>query len=118
MLFPSMSVPSSLAMAAPADPNASPWLSLLPFVVILGIFYAMVLLPMKRRQQKVANFQGGLKLGDKVITTGGMYGTITRLGEQHVQLQIAPNVRIDVARAAVGGYQGQDPVVVAEQGNA
>lgn len=111
MPCPSPFVSSLLAMAAPADPNASPWLSLLPFVVILGIFYAMVLMPMKKRQQKVAAFQSGLKVGDKVITTGGIYGTITRLGEQHVQLQIAPQVRIDVARAAIGGLQGQEPVV-------
>lgn len=100
-----------LAMTAPADPNASPWLSLLPFVIILGIFYVMVLMPMKKRQQKVADFQGGLKIGDKVITTGGIYGTITRLSDKSVQLQVAPQVRIDVARAAVGGLQGQDPVV-------
>jgi preprotein translocase subunit YajC len=100
-----------LAMTAPADPNASPWLSLLPFVIILGIFYVMVLMPMKKRQQKVAAFQSGLKIGDKVITTGGIYGTITRLSDTSIQLQIAPNVRIDVARAAIGGLQGQDPVV-------
>jgi preprotein translocase subunit YajC len=102
---------SLLALSAPADPNASPWLSLLPFVIILGIFYVMVLMPMKKRQKKVADFQSSLKIGDKVITTGGVYGIITRLGEQHVQLQIAPQVRIDVARASVGGLQGQDPVV-------
>jgi preprotein translocase subunit YajC len=100
-----------LAMTAPADPNASPWLSLLPFVIILGIFYVMVLMPMKKRQQKVAEFQSGLKVGDKVITTGGIYGTITRLNDKSIQLQIAPQVRIDVARAAIGGLQGQDPVV-------
>ena len=116
MPSPSVFVRPLLAMSASTDPNASPWLSMLPFVLILGIFYFMVLMPMKKRQQKVADFQGGLKLGDKVITTGGIYGTITRLGEQHVQLQIAPQVRIDVARAAVGGLQGQDPVVVPDQG--
>ncbi len=111
----SVLVRSLFALSAPADPNASPWLSLLPFVIILGIFYVMVLMPMKKRQKKVADFQGSLKLGDKVVTTGGIYGTITRLADQHVQLQIAPQVRIDVARAAVGGLQGQDPVVP-EQG--
>lgn len=115
MMLSSESARLTLAMAAPTDPNASPWLSLLPFVVILGIFYVMVLLPMKRRQQKVKDFQSSLKLGDRVVTTGGIYGTITRLGEQQIQLQIAPQVRIDIARAAVGGLQGQDPVVP-EQG--
>jgi preprotein translocase subunit YajC len=112
----SVLVRSLLAMSAQADPNASPWLSMLPFVVILGIFYFMVLMPMRKRQQKVAAFQSSLKLGDKIITTGGIYGTITRLGEQHVQVQIAPQVRIDVARAAVGGLQGQEPVVGPDQG--
>jgi len=112
----SVLVRSFVALSAPADGNASPWLSLLPFVIILGIFYVMVLMPMKKRQQKVTDFQASLKLGDKVVTTGGIYGIITRLGEKQVQLQIAPQVRIDVARAAVGGLQGQDPVVP-EQGN-
>ena len=112
----SVLVRSLVALSAPADSNASPWLSLLPFVIILGIFYVMVLMPMKKRQQKVTEFQDSLKVGDKVVTTGGIYGTITRLAERHVQLQIAPQVRIDVARAAVGGLQGQDPVVVSEQG--
>ncbi len=111
MLCSSVLTSPLFAMTAPADPNASPWLSLLPFVIILGIFYVMVLMPMKKRQQKVADFQNGLKIGDKIITTGGIHGTITRLGEKHIQVQIAPQVRIDVARAAIGGLQGEDPVV-------
>jgi preprotein translocase subunit YajC len=100
-----------LAMAGPADPNASPWLSLLPFAIILGIFYFMVLLPMRRRQKKVAEFQANLKVGDRVVTTGGIYGSIAKLSEGTVHLQVAPQVRIEVARAAIGGYQGQEPVV-------
>jgi preprotein translocase subunit YajC len=50
-------------------------------------------------------------VGDNIVTTGGIYGQITRLNEKSVQLQIADKVRIEIARAAVGGYQGQDPVV-------
>ena len=76
-----------------------------------GIFYFIILLPMKQKQQKVQEFLDALKVGDRVITTGGIYGQITRLGEQSVQLQIADKVRIEVARAAIGGYQGQAPVV-------
>ena len=88
----------------------------LPFVLILGIFYFMILLPMKRRQKKVQEFQESLKVGDKVVTTSGIYGQITRLNDKSVQVQIADKVRIEVARAAVGGYQGQEPVV-SESGN-
>jgi len=52
-----------------------------------------------------------LKVNDRVITTSGIYGVITKLNERSVQLQIADKVRVEVSRAAIGGYQGQDPVV-------
>jgi preprotein translocase subunit YajC len=91
-------------------------LSFLPFAIILVIFYVLILMPMQRRQKKVQEFQESLKVGDKVVTTGGIYGQITRVNDKSVQLQIADKVRIEIARAAVGGYQGQDPIVP-ESGN-
>jgi preprotein translocase subunit YajC len=81
------------------------------FAIILGIFYFIVLLPAKRQRQKVQDFQGRLKVGEHVVTTSGIYGQITKVDEKAVQLQIADKVRIQIARAAIGGYQGQDPVV-------
>ena len=50
----------------------------LPFALILGIFYFLILLPMKRRQKKVQEFQESLKVGDKIVTTSGIYGQITQ----------------------------------------
>ena len=85
--------------------------SFLPFALILGIFYVLILMPMQRRQKKVAEFQSALKVGDKIVTTGGIYGQITRVNDKSVQLQVADKVRIEIARASVGGYQGQDPIV-------
>ena len=102
--------PAVFAMAATPG-GGSPWLQFVPFALVLGIFYFIILLPMKRKQQKVQEFLDGLKVGDRVITTGGFHGQITRLGDQSVQLQIADRVRVDVARAAIGGYQGREPVV-------
>jgi preprotein translocase subunit YajC len=81
------------------------------FGTILAIFYFLILMPMKRRQKKIQDFQDALKVGDKVITTGGIYGQITRVTDKTIQLQIADRVRIEAARAAVAGYQGQEPVV-------
>ncbi len=98
------------AMGA-APEGGSAWLQLVPFALVLAIFYFIILLPMKRKQQKVQEFLDSLKVGDRVITTGGIYGQVTRLGEQSVQLQIADKVRIEVAKAAIGGIQGQPPVV-------
>ena len=95
-----------------ASPGQQPgWLQFLPFALILAIFYFLILAPMKRRQQKIQDFQEALKVGDKIVTTGGIYGEITRIKDKTVQVQVANNVRIEIARQAVGGMQGQDPVV-------
>ena len=94
-----------------APEGGSPWLQLVPFALVLAIFYFIILLPMKRKQQKVEEFLSSLKVGDRIITTGGIHGQVTRLGEQSVQVQIADKVRVEISRAAVGGYQGQEPVV-------
>ena len=99
------------AMAAPSDPGGSLLLQFAPFAIILGIFYFLILMPMKRRQKKVQEFQTALKVGDRIITTSGIYGHITKVSEKSVQVQIADKVRIEVAKAAIGGYQGQEPVV-------
>ena len=101
------------ALATPPD-GGNPWLSFIPFVLVLAIFYFVILLPMKRKQAKVQAFLDSLKVGDRIVTTGGIYGQVTRLGEQTVQLQIADKVKIEVAKAAIGGYQGQEPVVTSE----
>ena len=85
--------------------------ALFPFVIILGIFYVMILMPMQKRQKKVQEFQSALKVGDKIVTTSGIYGQITRVNDKSVQLQVADKVRIEIARASIGGYQGQEPVV-------
>jgi preprotein translocase subunit YajC len=98
-----------MAMAAPQ--GANPLLQFVPFALILAIFYFLILAPMKRRQRKIHDFQAALKVGDQVVTTSGIYGQVTKLDERTVRLQIAERVQIQVARAAIGGYQGQDPVV-------
>ena len=100
-----------LGLGAPPDGGVSPLVQLIPFALILGIFYVVILLPMRRRQKKVQTFLDGLKVGDKVVTSGGLYGVVTKLGERALQLQVADRVRVDVSRAAIVGYQGQEPVV-------
>lgn len=97
--------------------SSSLLVQLAPFAIIFAIFYFLILMPMKRRQRKVQEFQAALKVGDRIVTTSGIYGEITRINERSIQVQIADKVRIEVAKAAIGGYQGQDPVVP-ESGNA
>ena len=101
---------SLFAMGATPE-GGSPWLQFVPFVLALGIFHLIILLPMRKKQQKVSQFLESLKVGDRVITTGGIYGQVTKLGGDSIQLQIADKLRIEVAKASIGGYQGQAPVV-------
>ena len=98
------------AMAAPSE-GGSLWLQFVPFALVLAIFYFIILLPMKRKQQKVQEFLDNLKVGERVVTTGGLYGQISRVGDQSLQLQIADKIRVEVAKSAIGGYQGKTPVV-------
>ena len=112
---PVVGIPWLLAMGAPSAGAPSAWVQLMPFVLVVGIFYFVILLPMKRRQQKVQAFLAALKVGDKVVTSGGLYGSITRINDQSVQVQVAERVRVEMSRSAVVGYQGQDPVVPESQ---
>jgi preprotein translocase subunit YajC len=100
-----------LALSASSGQAGNPLVQLIPFALVLAIFYFIILLPMKRRQKKVQEFLSALKVGDRVITSGGIFGSITKVNEQSVQLQVAQNVRLEVARSAIVGYQGQEPVV-------
>ena len=104
-----------LALAASPDGSVSPLIQLLPIAAVIAIFYFVILLPVRKQKKKVEEFLAALKVNDKVVTSGGIYGSIAKLGDTSIQLQIAPNVRIDVSRNAIVGYQGQAPVAEANQ---
>lgn len=114
-MTPVPALPFVVAMSQPGQSPQNLLLQLLPFLLMIGIFYVLVLMPMRKRQKKIQDFQSGIKVGDRVITTSGIYGQVTKLDEKSVQIQIADKVRIEVARAAIGGLQGEEPVV--PQGN-
>jgi preprotein translocase subunit YajC len=107
--FPPSDAGLLLAMATPPGQGAA-WLQVVPFVLVLGIFYFVILLPMKKRQKKVDEFLAALKVGDRVVTSGGLYGSVAKLGDTSLHLQVAANVRVEVARSAIVGYQGQPPI--------
>ena len=81
----------------------------LPFILIMVIFYFLMILPAQRRQKKVKDMLNNLKNGDKVITNGGIYGTVVGLESEAVQLRIAEQVKIKVSRSAIAGLQAAEP---------
>jgi preprotein translocase subunit YajC len=105
------SVTQTLVFAMGGTGQEPAWMSFIPFAMVLAILYFLILMPMQKQRKKVQEFQTGLKVGDKIVTTGGIYGHITRINDKSVQVQVADKVRIEIARQAIGGYQGQDPVV-------
>jgi preprotein translocase subunit YajC len=97
-----------LAMGAPPGAGVNPLVQLVPILLVFAIFYFIILLPTKRKQKKLEEFLDSLKVGDRVVTTGGIYGSVTKVNDKSVQLQIANNVRVEVSRNAIVGYQGQE----------
>ncbi len=80
-------------------------ISFLPLVVIMVIFYVLLIMPAQRRQKKTQAMLNAIKNGDKVITSGGLYGTIVGLEDDAVQVRIADQVKVKVARSAIASVQ-------------
>jgi preprotein translocase subunit YajC len=81
---------------------------LVPFVLIFGVFYLLVFAPMRKRQKKHEGMLAQLKAGDRVVTNGGIYGTVVGVSDDVIQLRIADQVKVDVAKSAVSGLQQAD----------
>lgn len=80
----------------------------LPFLAILAIYYFIVIMPTRRNQKKAQDMIENLKVGDKVITNSGIYGTIAGLKQDRIQLRIAENVKVEMSRSAVSALQNPD----------
>ena len=93
-----------------ADPGAGGGITqfLLLFGPLIVIWYFLVIRPQQQQRRKVQHMLAELKTGDRVITTGGIYGTIVGFRDNVVQLQVASQVKIDVARSAIGGLQSTE----------
>ena len=76
------------------------------FVPLFLIWYFLVIMPQQRQRKKTQGMLGSLKIGDKVLTSGGIYGSIAGFRGEIVQLQVASQVKIDVARSAISAMQG------------
>ncbi|HKS81380.1 MAG TPA: preprotein translocase subunit YajC [Candidatus Acidoferrales bacterium] len=83
--------------------------SSLPFIIMMGalfvLMYLFLIMPAQRRQKKISQMHAALKNGDKIVTTGGIYGTIVGLDDDAIQVRIADQVKIRLSRNAVAGLQ-------------
>jgi preprotein translocase subunit YajC len=90
------------------DGAVSPLFSALPFLLIFGIFYFLLFLPTQKRQKKQREMLSNLKAGDRVVTTGGIRGTIDKIKDDALYLRVAPqDVRLEIVRNAVATVEAE-----------
>lgn len=90
---------------AQAQTGPSGLMSFLPLVLIFAIFYFLLIAPMRKRQKALQAMIAALKKGDKVVTSGGLYGEVYALEEETLILKVADNVRLKVARSAIASSE-------------
>ncbi len=83
---------------------------LMPFLLIFGVFYFLIILPQRKRQKALADMVAALKPGDKVITSGGIYATVKEVKEKSLIVMSAQKSLLEISRASVAGMQGEEEV--------
>ncbi len=81
---------------------------LIMMVIVMGIFYFLLILPQQRRQKQLKAMLAAIKTGDKVVTSGGIYGTIAGIDGDTVILRVAEQVKIRVARSAIAQVEASE----------
>ncbi|ADH86593.1 preprotein translocase subunit YajC [Desulfurivibrio alkaliphilus] len=98
----------SVAHAAEAAPAAGGFGAFIPLILIFVIFYFLLIRPQQKKAKEHQQFLAAMKIGDEVITSGGIQGTITGLSDNVVTLEIADKTRVKVARPYIMGPVSQD----------
>jgi preprotein translocase subunit YajC len=98
-----------LAMAprTPGGEQPSILVSLIPFALIFVMFYFLLIAPARKKQKRHAEMIGNLKPGDKVITNGGIHGTVAGVSDHVIQIKIADQVKIEISKNAVAALQAE-----------
>lgn len=91
-----------LQEAAPAaQPEGSFIMTILPFALIILVFYFFMMRPQQKRQKELANFRNQLKKGDHVVTTGGVYAKVHDVKDNKVVLEVADGVNVTFDKSAI-----------------
>jgi len=105
----SIFVSEAWAMAPPAQgaegAQSSPLQPLIFFGIMIALMYFILIRPQQKQQKRVLEMQAGIKKGDKVITTGGIYGLVEQVGEKTVTLKVAENTKVKFGRQYIASVR-------------
>ncbi len=90
-----------MMQSAGAQGAANPLMGLLPFFLIMVVFYFLLIRPQRKQQKEVQNLQNNLKKNDYVVTSGGIHGVVANVKESTVSLKIADNVKIEINKNSI-----------------
>ena len=91
----------ALLQAGGSNPTTAFLINILPIAAIFLVFYFLVIAPASKQRRKTQEMLNSLKKGDRVVTSGGIYGTVQGVEAEVVYLKIADNVKVKVARSAI-----------------
>jgi preprotein translocase subunit YajC len=81
---------------------------LVPMILIIGVFYVLLIRPQQKRQRQLQETIAQLKAGDRVVTTGGVIGTITTVRDTSFLIRSADKSILEIARSAIAGIEGEE----------
>ena len=82
--------------------------AILPWVLIFGVFYFLLIMPQRKRQKQLQETISNLKAGDRIVTSGGIVGTITAVRDSTFLIRSGEKSILEVSRAAIAGLQSED----------
>jgi preprotein translocase subunit YajC len=94
--------------AQQAQPGGNILVAILPWVLIFGVFYFLLIVPQRKRQRQLQETIANLKTGDRIVTNGGVVGTITAIRDSTFLIRSGEKSILEVSRGAVAGLQAEE----------
>lgn len=90
-----------ILLMAPAQEGANPLMTFLPLILVFGVFYFFMIRPQVKKQKEMTTYRSSLSKGDKVITTGGIYGKVTDVKDTTITVDVGDGVLLKIDKSAI-----------------
>lgn len=97
-----------LMMGAPAESGANPIVTLMPLLLIFVVFYFFIIRPQKKKEQERRSMIDAVKKGDRIVTIGGIHGTVEKVDDASVLAQVDNNVKLRVDKNAIASVGAKE----------